>query len=86
MQTMKIWVLRRIQGNEGSGYLDRAPVWNVVSGFVVRAKSAQQARQYAAANGMDEGKHTWLDPKYSTCRVLPVDGPAEVILRDANAT
>ena len=76
MQTMKIWVLKAIG--------DKAP-YDTVDGFVVRAKSAQQARQLAAANRMNEGAQFWLDPALSTCRVLPVDGPADVILRDANA-
>lgn len=71
---MKLWLLERTREDVNP--------YDVVSGFVVRAESASVARRLAAEQKMDEGVNTWLDPKYSTCRVLKVEGYAKVILRD----
>lgn len=90
---MKLWLLRKRED------LGRDDPWgreyDTACGFVIRAKTEAQAREFAQALGGDErdkfvGRKlvevpAWTDPKYSTCEVLSAQGKAGVILRDFNA-
>lgn len=49
-------------------------------GFIIRAKSAKQARKIASKNAYDEGGCVWLDKKYSYCKIVKLDGKEGVIL------
>lgn len=73
---MKLWLLKRKAHNH--------PLADTVNGFVVRARSAQEARGLAALQKMDEGANIWLDSQYSHCYNLQIRGQARVLLRDAN--
>ena len=66
-------------------------------GFVVRAETEAEARQFAHGKAGDENRgefvqrkianthEPWLDAKYSTCIELLPDGEAGVVIRDFNA-
>ena len=69
------------------------PWYDKAFGFVVSARTEEEARRIANDNGGDECgqvKHTvyrtggdpWLDPKLSTCEPLKAPDTAEVIFRD----
>ncbi len=85
---MKLWLLRPI--DDLSEQDD--PWWNrqeKVHGFVIRAETEQQAREIAHQNAGDENRMSaltdtpWLDPKYTTCKLLLPDvGMEGVIIRD----
>jgi hypothetical protein len=85
---MKLWLLR--PRDDLSEQDD--PWWNrheKAHGFVVRADTEQQAREIAHQNAGDENRASaptdapWLDPKYSTCKLLLPDiGMEGVIVRD----
>ena len=64
-----------------------------VHGFVVRAETEQQAREIAHRHAGDENRSSaptntpWLDPTYSTCKLLLPDlGMEGVIIRDYSST
>ena len=90
---MTIWLLRPVDGLVVGDY-PWSPWYDKAFGFVVRAETEVEARQFAHDNAGDEnsgmflGKQTaatrqpWLDPKYSTCVKLTADGEPGVILRD----
>lgn len=68
---MKLYHLKRFEDNVG---------WDEIAEAVVRAKSPRTARKLVAAEERPCAKNEWVDPKYSTCRVVRTDGPAEVVL------
>ena len=75
---MRLYLLKPI--NPNAPPFD--PWWDKSFGFVVRAKSEQDAREYAAKERGDEGADTWRDPALTSCEVLPARGEAGVILTD----
>jgi hypothetical protein len=87
---MKLWLLRPVIE---SGLWD--PWYDKAFGFVVRAKTEEQARKLAEdACGEESQNHysadgdvvpmmqAWIDPSYSTCVELTADGDKMVIIRD----
>lgn len=82
---MKLWLLEA-----RSGELPRednpCAEWDVNLGYVIRAKTEERARQLAQDKSSHESdtlescKTPWLDPHYTTCTELGVDGPEEVIM------
>lgn len=56
------------------------------SGFVVRARSAREARELVSDECVvgpgDEGREAWLDPRRTSCRALREGGKVQIILRD----
>lgn len=93
---MKLWLLRPLEHLQAGHNVDNnpwSPWYDKTFGFVVRAKTEQEARQLAQANGSDEIKgfdhnqkfvnwQPWLDPAYSTCVELTAEGEAGVIIED----
>lgn len=90
---MKLWILRPVEGlNIGDNPWE--PWFDKAFGFVIRAASEQDAREFAHAESGDENrgefldrkiadtKSPWLDQKYSTCEELTSSGEGGVILRD----
>lgn len=54
-------------------------------GFVVRAPNSRTARKLASEWAGDEGAHTWLSPKCSTCQKILNSNLPKIILRDFHA-
>lgn len=77
---MKLWLLRPIPN--ASRAFDK---WDVMQGFVVRARSESEARVLADANHGFEGMGAWLNTDITTCVPIPREGEAEVILSDYKA-
>lgn len=78
---MKLWILKPISHDKGPW----KPWYDKVFGFVVRAKTEQEARGIAHFNAGDENrtdKAPWLYAELSTCVELTTEGDAEMILRD----
>lgn len=76
---MKLWELRPVEdAKEWEPWYDKA------FGFVVRAATAQAAREFVAASDQcgGEGNEVWLDPSKSTCDELTLEGEPEVIIMD----
>lgn len=90
---MKLWILRPIEeleehNNPWSSWYDKA------FGFVVRAKTEEEAREVANTHAGDENYEEsldrgtvdtitpWTDSRYSTCTELTSKGKSEMILRD----
>ena len=90
---MKLWLLRPINGlaknnNPWEPWYDKA------FGFVVRAETEEQAREFAHANAGGENrgmflskktsntKQPWKDEKYSICTELLPDGEPGVVMQD----
>lgn len=66
-----------------------SPWYDKAFGFVVRAETEAEARQFAAEQGGDENPSSdsaegspWLDASLSSCVNLTAEGPAGVILKD----
>ena len=84
---MKLWLLGLVNEND----LD----WDCAAGFVVRAATEKEAREFAQSNGGDEAGHPWsqrrpprpfwTDPALTTCTELTIEGEPGVVLRDFNA-
>ena len=75
---MKIYLLERKDN----------PGWDENVGFVIRAKSSQQARKIAAAQSGDEPSEIWLSPDTSRCTSmdsLQTLHTEEVLLASFNA-
>lgn len=87
---MKLFVLNRITEYG----------WDEFGGFVVRAETEEQARNFAAhewhaIHGDDRSldalnrthvlNPVWTNPEESSCTELTSDGPLEIILGDFNA-
>lgn len=71
---MNIYILRRKEVWE--------PWYDSAFGFVVRASSEKEARQFAAKDAGDEGSESWIDATKTTCDILTCDGESGVIIRD----
>lgn len=56
--------------------------YDSVRAAVVRAESETAARDIVANKAGDEGSITWLDPIYSICKELPLEGDAGLIISD----
>lgn len=90
---MKLWLLRPAEGLERNED-PWEPYYEKTFGFVVRAASAEDARQIADRNSGNENqpkyrgnelvheKHPWLDERLSTCTELCADGEPGVIIQD----
>jgi len=92
---MKIWILnaRNDLGDDDPWN----PWYDKAFGFIVRAETEEQARQYAHSNAGDENrgsflnkkiantKTPWLESKYTTCEELTDSGDAGIIMRDFSA-
>lgn len=90
---MKIWLLRPM---EGLGKKDNPwePWYDKAFGFVVRAETEEQAREFAHAGAGDENRgeflstktantnQPWKEAKYSICTELLPDGEAGVVMQD----
>ena len=86
---MKLWILRPIgydrpfpqwHGDVAGGAWD--PWHDKAFGFVVRAGTAHDARNWVAGCAGDEGGVAWLDTDQSTCEELIQGGDMGVIIRD----
>lgn len=77
----QLYILNPIPGVSWSEY-------DTNYGIVVRAESESEARAFAQAVISDEkGIHAdaWLNPRVTSCDVLPQDGDTGVIIVDFNA-
>lgn len=90
---MKLWILRPVE-NRPVGDDPWEPWYDKCFGFVIRSETADGARRYAQAGAGDEQpwhEHKrdetkpWLDPKYSTCEELTVEGDAGIVIQDFRA-
>ena len=74
------------------------PWYDKAFGFVIRAETEKEAREFAHARAGDENRGEiigtkvleertpWLDEKYSICTVLDIDGEEGIIIRDLKAS
>jgi hypothetical protein len=69
-----IWFLEAIEPWE--------PWYDKTFSFVVSAKNEVIARVIASDNHGDEGKHVWLDPQKTRCRILTGNEPKGLICRN----
>lgn len=85
---MRLYLIRPVEGDPAW-----SPWYDKAFGFVVRAESEAQAREFAQADAGDEeiGPDydtkiaVWQDPARSTCVELTALGDAGVVLRDFHA-
>ncbi|MEI6296065.1 MAG: hypothetical protein WCO84_00260 [bacterium] len=58
--------------------------WDSVSGVIVSARNAKQAREIAAKNARDEGPDTWKNPCKSSCKSIGISHRSnqKLILQD----
>lgn len=90
---MKLWILRPVEG------LDKKdnpwePWYDKAFGFVIRAETEEDAREFAHSGAGDENRgeflstktantnQPWKDAKYSTCTELLPEGEAGVVMLD----
>lgn len=90
---MKLWLMRPVKG------LDKndnpwEPWYDKAFGFVVRAETEEEARDFAHAEAGAENrgqflgektantKMPWKDARYSTCTELLPDGESGVVMQD----
>jgi hypothetical protein len=75
---VKLWILKPVN--------EYRPPWtpqhDKAFGFVVRAETEPEAREFAKEVAGYEGAAAWNDPEYSTCIELTPDGESEVIMID----
>ena len=91
---MKLWILRPVatldsNDNPWGSWYDKYFRIIMISGFVVRAETEEDARNIAHKNAGDENKgekEPWRNPKYSTCIELIADGEPEIVVRNFMAT
>ena len=78
---MKIWILRPIETSEFW-----TPWYDKAFGFVVRAETEAEAREFAQKEGGDEtGRDdypAWTSANHSTCTELTAEGDAKVVICD----
>lgn len=74
---MKLYLLRPVKPWE--------PGYDKAAGFIVRAKTARQARDLASNDAGDEGPGVWLNPKDTTCEIVTAAGAISVLIRDFHA-
>lgn len=86
---MRLWLIspvERLDKNDNPW----KPWYDKAFGFVVRAETEEEARDFAHDEAGDEnlgGKTTnttqpWKDARYSTCTELLPDGEAGVVMQD----
>ncbi len=73
---MKLWLLRPIE--------DWMPWYDKAFGFVVRAKTEEDARHlvFSSGDNGEEGAEVWRDALKTTCEELKKDGKEEIIIQD----
>lgn len=77
---MKIYELRKRTDLKGQNPWE--PWYDKAFGFIILAKSEDEARKIASENCGDEGPDAWLSNNYSSCNVLDSHGSSRLILRD----
>lgn len=78
---MKLWMLKP----KSETSIPWRPWHDKVFCHIVRADTEPQARQIAMDNAGDEKSRTpdvWLNPDYSTCEPLSIEGDPGLIVRD----
>ncbi len=91
MTESKLWLLRPVAGLTEDDPWE--PWYDKAFGFVVRAETEEEAREFANKEGGDESPRSWeevtrktvipwTNPKYSTCEILYTYGGEGVIIRD----
>ena len=93
---MKLWILRPVE-NLPDGDNPWDPWYDKTFGFVVRAETEDQAREFAHNEGADENrgrflgrviantKEPWKDARYTTCIELTTHGEPGVVIEDHRA-
>lgn len=84
---MKLYKLRPIEGLDTKND-PWEPWYDCTFGFVIRAENEQAAREIA--NGdmgsesyrSDSEPNPWLNPRYSTCTELEMEGEPQIIMED----
>ena len=76
---MKLWLLTPIDEN----YPAWDPWYDKCFGFVIRAETEPDARNFASARHGDEGGEAWLDREQSDCRELTTIGASGIVLMDS---
>jgi hypothetical protein len=84
----KLWLLEPREMDEKND--PWSPWYDKAFGFVVRAKTEAEAREFAHQSAAYENKEIvdvspWLDPDYSSCVPLTHKGDNGVILADYRA-
>jgi hypothetical protein len=79
---MKLWLLEAVTLGPKGPWRGK---YDMNYGFVIRARSEEDARALASASFGDEGKDAWTDPKYSSCIQLKDIGNPGVIISDYHA-
>ena len=59
--------------------------WDDYKGFVIRAKTEQEARNLAVEVGQYSNGSVFLDSQKSKCKEIKKQGTAEIILESFNA-
>ena len=92
MTESKLWLLRPVEDLTEDDPWE--PWYDKAFGFVVRAETEKEAREFAHAEAGDENRGEfkgletpkertpWLDEKYSTCVTLYTYGEEGIIIRD----
>ncbi|HVM93908.1 MAG TPA: hypothetical protein VMT67_13890 [Terriglobales bacterium] len=81
---MKLWILAK-RDDLLPGHDPWSPWYDKMFGLVVRAETEQKAREVANEKSGDETwefKDAWLNPSYSTCDELHLDGEEGAIIID----
>lgn len=76
MSENKVWLLNREDG---------LCSYDEVHAFVIRAKTAEEAREIAQSKGADEVRYrgfSWCNPNHASCVELTGVGDEGVIVRD----
>ena len=84
---MKLYLLEPVE-NLGRDDDPWEPWFDKAFGFIVRAKNEEQARHFASEDAGDEnrdGHEPWLDPKYTSCVELEVEGELGIVMKDFHA-
>ena len=93
---MKLWILKPVD-NLTKGDDPWEPWYDKAFGFVVRAETEDEAREFAHAEAGDENRgeflstktantnQPWKDAKYSTCAELTAEGGAGIVMQDFHA-
>jgi len=88
---VKLWILQPIEDHPSGNW---SPWFDKAFGFVVRADSESEARNFADMESGDENgrnwsrrdvMNPWLDPETSTCVELTASGDAGVVMKDFHA-
>jgi hypothetical protein len=85
-------LLRPIDGLPNDPWI---PCYDCCFGFVVRAETEQEAREFAEKEAGDESdksrstrtplRKVWLDAALTTCTELTTDGEVGIVIRDFHA-